>query len=200
MAYLRCNILRVSTSIFMYSLKDSLQEKIQLLKLKNGDSEAFAFFYDQYMIRVYRFVYMRVSDKAVAQDLTQDIFLKTWQHLVDKKEIQNFGAFIFRVARNAIIDYYRLSRRQELPLEYADETEDPYTDQKTSSIDKDIDLQSLLELLKKMKAEYQEVLILRYVEDLSIDDIAQIMQKDKNNIRVLLHRALTKLKTLNNNK
>ncbi|MCK9641781.1 MAG: RNA polymerase sigma factor [Prolixibacteraceae bacterium] len=184
----------------MYSLKDSLQEKIQLLKLKNGDSEAFAFFYDQYMTRVYRFVYMRVSDKAVAQDLTQDIFLKTWQHLVDKKEIQNFAAFIFRVARNAIIDYYRLSRRQELPLEYADETEDPYTDQKTSSIDKEIDLQALLELLKKMKSEYQEVLILRYVEDLSIDDIAQIMQKDKNNIRVLLHRALNKLKSLNNNK
>lgn len=184
----------------MYSLKDSLQEKIQLLKLKNGDSEAFAFFYDQYMVRVYRFVYMRVSDKAVAQDLTQDIFLKTWQHLVDKKEIQNFAAFIFRVARNSIIDYYRLSRRQELPLEYADETEDPYTDQKTSSIDKEIDLQALLELLKQMKSEYQEVLILRYVEDLSIDNIAEIMQKDKNNIRVLLHRALNKLKSLNNNK
>ncbi len=184
----------------MYSLKDSLQEKIQLLKLKNGDSEAFAFFYDQYMTRVYRFVYIRVSDKAVAQDITQDIFLKTWQHLVDKKDIQNFGAFIFRVARNAVIDFYRLSRRQELPLEYADETEDPYTDQKTDSIDKSIDLQSLLDLLQKMKPEYQEVLILRYVEDLSIDDIAQIMQKDKNNIRVLIHRALNKLKSLNNNK
>lgn len=184
----------------MYSLKDSLQEKIQLLKLKNGDSEAFAFFYDQYMVRVYRFVYVRVSDKAVAQDLTQDIFLKTWQHLVDKKEIQNFAAFIFRVARNSIIDYYRLSRRQEVPLEYADETEDPYTDQKTSSIDKEIDLQALLELLKQIKSEYQEVLILRYVEDLSIDNIAEIMQKDKNNVRVLLHRALNKLKSLNNNK
>lgn len=184
----------------MYSLKDSLQEKIQLLKLKNGDPEAFAFFYDQYMAKVYRFVYMRVSDKVVAQDLTQDIFLKTWQHSVDKKDIQNFAAFIFRVARNSIIDYYRLSRRQELPLEYADETEDPYTDQKTSSIDKEIDLKSLLALLQQMKVEYQEVLMLRYVEDLSIDDIAVIMQKDKNNIRVLLHRALNKLKSLNNEK
>lgn len=184
----------------MYSLKDSLQEKIQLLKLKNGDSDAFAFFYDQYVKRIYRFVYIRVSDKVVAQDLTQDIFLKTWQHLVDKKEIQNFAAFIFRVARNAIIDYYRLSSRQELPLEYADETADPYSDTKTSDIDKNIDLQVLLEHLKKMKAEYQEVLALRYIEDLSIDDIAQIMQKDKNNIRVLLHRSLNKLKALINSK
>jgi len=184
----------------MYSLKDSLQEKIQLLKLKNGDSEAFAFFYDQYMTRVYRFVYIRVSDKNVAQDLTQDIFLKVWQHLVDQKDIKSFPAFIFKIARNAVIDHYRQSQKQSLPLEFASESEEPYSDEKTEGIDRDIDLQVLLETLKQLKEEYQEVLLLRYVEDLSIEDIAQIMQKDKNNVRVLLHRALSKLKSLTNNK
>lgn len=184
----------------MYSLKDSLQEKVYFLKLKNGDSEAFAFFYDQYITRIYRFVYMRVSDKNVAQDLTQDIFLKLWQHLVNQKDIKSFPAFIFKIARNTIIDHYRQSQRQELPLEFADESEEPYSDDKTDSIDKDIDMQVLLDTLKKLKPEYQEVLILRYVEDLSIEDIAQIMQKDKNNIRVLIHRSLAKLKSLTSNK
>lgn len=180
----------------MTNWKSSLQEKIAFLKLKSGDSDAFSFFYDQYATRIYRFVYIKVSDKQVAEDLTQDIFLRIWQHLVDKKDIKSFQAFIFRIARNAVIDYYRRAYRQELPLEYVDESREESIDDKIDHLDKMIDSAALLEQLKHMKAEYQEVLLLRYVEDLSIEDIATILQKDKNNVRVLLHRALAKLKGL----
>lgn len=177
----------------MKGLKGNLQERIAFLKLKSGDSDAFVFFYDKYVDRIFRFVYIRVSDKTTAEDLTQDIFMKTWQHLVDKKNLQNFQAFIFRVARNRVIDHYRKSSNQELPLDYVPEITD-IANNLEDKLDSNIELENATIELKKLKPEYQEILLLRHVEDLSIDDIAQILDKDKNNVRVLLHRATKKLK------
>jgi len=184
----------------MNSLKSSLQEKIAFLKLKSGDSDAFAFFYDKYVARIYRFVLIKVSSKQIAEDLTQEIFLKVWQHLVDKKDIKSFQSFIFRVAYNSVIDHYRQNDRQELPLDYIKESEDLVSDDALTLDDK-IDSTALLEKIRELKSEYQEVLLLRYIESLSIDEIAEITQKEKNNVRVLIHRALSKLKEIiSNNK
>lgn len=183
-----------NTSIYMKSIKSNLQEKIAFLKLKSGDSDAFTFFYDKYVASVYRFVYIKVSDRQLAEDITQDIFLKTWQHIVDKKNVRSFRAFIFRIARNTVVDHYRSSNKQELPLDYVDGIEE--SEQNPSiSTDKSIDTELLLKEIKKLKSEYQEVLFLRYVEDMDISEIAEVLDKDKNNIRVTIHRALSKLKS-----
>lgn len=179
----------------MKTLRSSLQEKIAFLKLKSGDAEAFAFFYDKYVKNIYRFIYIKVANRQIAEDLTQDVFLKAWQHLVDKKKIKSFQAFVFRIARNSVVDHYRSNNNQELPLEYIGELED-ITKSITSEIDKSMEAAALLEEIRKLKPEYQEVLILRYVEELSIDDISDVMQKDNNNVRVTLHRALSKLKQI----
>jgi RNA polymerase sigma-70 factor, ECF subfamily len=183
----------------MKSLKGNLQEKIVFLKLRSGDSDAFAFFYEQYVTRIYRFVFIKVSDKRVAEEITQDIFLKVWQHVVDKKHIKSFQAFIFRIARNSVIDYYRQASRQELPLDYVEDSlaEDEQTE---SKMDKSLDSNEILGQIKKLKNEYQEIILLRYVEDLSIEEISQVLQKDKNNVRVTLHRALNKLKSISSKK
>jgi len=177
----------------MKGFKGNLQEKIIFLKLKSGDSDAFAFFYDKYVTRIYRFVLIKVSSKQVAEDLTQDIFLKTWQHLVDKRHVKSFQAFIFRVARNTVIDYYRQSNKQELPLEYVPDDID-LSENIEKDLDAALDTNKLLKKIRQLKPEYQEVLLLRYLEDLSIDDISKVIQKDKNNVRVTIHRALAKLK------
>ena len=180
----------------MKSVKSSLKEKIAFLKLKSGDSDAFVFFYDKYLDRIYRFVLIKVSDKQIAEDLTQEIFLKTWQHLVDKKEIKSFQAFIFRIAYNSVADHYRQNNNQELPLEYVEEKEDTVGQDQATSLDKKIDSKVLLEKIKQLNPEYQEVLLLRYLEELSIEEIADILQKEKNNVSVTIHRALSKLKGL----
>jgi len=182
----------------MKSIKSNLQERIAFLKLRSGDSEAFAFFYDKYVKSIYRFVYIRVGNKQIAEDITQDIFLKIWQHLVDKKNVKSFQAFIFRIARNTVVDHYR-SAKQELPLDYMPESVE-VVEENILVADKNIDANILLKEITKLKSEYQEVLLLRYVEDMSIDDIAQVMEKDKNNIRVTIHRALAKLKTITKGK
>lgn len=180
----------------MKSLKSSLQERIVFLRLKAGDSNAFVFFYDKYVKNIYRFVLIKVSNKEVAEDLTQDIFLKIWQHLVDKKNIDNFRAFIFRIARNSVIDYYRKNNRQELPLDFLTEDLEQSPVDHSQIIHKSLDLQKLWQDLKKLKPEYQEVIYLRYVEDLSITAIAQIVEMEKSAVRVLLHRATSKLKEI----
>jgi len=182
----------------MKSIKGNLQEKIAFLKLRSGDSDAFAFFYDKYVKNIYRFVYIRVGSKQVAEDLTQDIFLKIWQHLVDKKHVKSFRAFIFRIARNTVVDHYR-SSKQELPLEYMPDSVELIEGVLLSS-DKNIDAEILLKEIGKLKSEYQEVLLLKYVEDMSIEDIAHVTSKDKNNVRVTIHRALNKLKTITKGK
>ncbi|MFA6466913.1 MAG: RNA polymerase sigma factor [Patescibacteria group bacterium] len=182
----------------MQSIKSNLQERIAFLKLRSGDSDAFAFFYDKYVKSIYRFVYIKVGNKQVAEDLTQDIFLKIWQHLVDKKNVRSFQAFIFRIARNTVVDHYR-STKQELPLDYVSESVE-IIEETVIMADKNIDATILLKEITKLRSEYQEVLLLRYVEDMSIDDIAQVMDKDKNNIRVTIHRALAKLKAITKGK
>lgn len=181
----------------MKSIKGNLQEKIAFLKLKSGDAEAFGFFYDRYLRSIYRFVYIKIGNKQLAEDLTQDIFLKTWQHLVDKKSVRSFRAFIFRIARNTIADHYRSNNKQELPLDYMPDSVE-VVEEVVITADKNMDADMLLKQIKNLKPEYQEVLLLRYVEDMSIDDIAQIIDKDKNNVRVILHRALNKLKEITN--
>lgn len=176
----------------MKSIKGNLQEKIAFLKLKSGDSEAFGFFYDKYVKSIYRFVYIKTGNKQTAEDITQDVFLKIWQHLVDKKNVKSFQAFIFRIARNTVVDHYR-SNKQELPLEYMSESEEIEEDVLITA-NKNMDAVILLKHIKKLKPEYQEILILRYVEDMAVDDIAQVVDKDKNNVRVTIHRAINKLK------
>ena len=180
----------------MKSLKSNLKEKIVFLKLKSGDPEAFGFFYDKYVTQIYRFILIKVSDKQIAEDLTQDVFLKTWQHLVDQKKVSHFRAFIYQIARNIVIDYYRQVDRQSLPLEYADDI--AAVDTVSAKLEVNLDAESLLKYLHKIKEEYQEILIFRYIEDMSIDEIARILQKDKNNVRVTLHRAINKFKEIIN--
>ena len=181
----------------MRSIKSNLQERIAFLRLKSGEADAFGFFYDKYVKSIYRFIYIKVGNKQVAEDITQDVFLKIWQHLVDKKNIKSFRAFIFRIARNTVIDHYR-SSKQELPLDYASESME--IEEMVLSTDQNMDAAILLKEINKLKPEYQEVLLLRYVEDMSVEDIAQVMDKDKNNIRVTIHRALSKLKVVTKGK
>ena len=182
----------------MKSLKGNLQEKIVFLKIRSGDSDAFAFFYEQYVTRIYRFVLIKVSDKRVAEEITQDIFLKVWQHIVDKKHVKSFQAFIFRIARNSVIDYYRQSNRQPLPIDEMPEENLPT--EKIEDLDISLDVENIKKHLERLKPAYQEILILRYIEDLTFEEIAEILQKDKNNVRVTLHRALNKLKSISSNK
>ncbi|MFA5318538.1 MAG: RNA polymerase sigma factor [Patescibacteria group bacterium] len=176
----------------------SFQEKILIGKLKLKDKEAFSKIYDLYLDKIYRFVYFKVSSVPEAEDLTSQIFLKIWQlSLEDKiKTEKSFQAFLYKVARNTVIDYYRDSRnrKQTIPLEEAANTPDEKTAAQDRDMDRKIEKEELAEKIKKLKSEYQEIIILHYLNELSIKEIADILKKRKGNVRVMLHRALKALK------
>lgn len=176
-----------------------LKIKYLLYQAKNQkDPEAFGKLYDMYIDQIFRFVRFKVATDENAQDITSDVFLKTWHYLQkSEKKIENFNALIYRVARNCIVDYYRKKSKDSV-VSSCEQFEEIVKD-RTNIIDEldiKIDLEQIESKLKLLKEEYREVIILRYIEDLNISEIAEILNKTKSNVRVLIHRALKTLKDI----
>jgi len=169
---------------------------LQLIR-KKKDPEAFAKIYDVYVTKMFRFIAYKVGNREVAEDLTSDLFLKLWEYLTDGKdhEIQSLNGLIYRMARNIVIDHYR---RQSSVAECSIE-DILHLGVDTGEVEKvhlQIESAKLLELIRTLKSEYQEVLLLRYIEELSIREIAVVMEKKRGAVRVMLHRATKTVREL----
>lgn len=175
-----------------------LSEQLLLYKIKaHRDPEAFAKLYDLYIEKIYRFTFFKVSNKEEAEDITSDIFLKAWNYLTSKKseKVQSFGGLIYTIARNTIVDFYRKKgKRKECSIDQMPEI--VVEDTMLSSVALQHDMDNVLRCIKKMKQHYQEVLLLRYLDELSIAEIAELLSKRKTNIRVMLHRAIKVLQAI----
>jgi len=177
-----------------------IPEKLLLYKVStNKDPESFGLLYDLYVEKIYRFIYFKVGNKQEAEDITSEVFLKVWDHINQDKELKSFSGLLYRIARNAVIDLYRSRAREPYILNI----EDAYgvADKKNNwfeQIDLKADVRLIAETLEKLKQEYKEVVTLRYIEELEIAEIAEIMDKKKVAVRVTLHRAIKKLKELLN--
>lgn len=178
-----------------------LTETILLAKVRHQDNaEAFAELYDEYVKRVYRFVYFKVKSAEDAEDITAEVFLKAWNYIRDKeRDIKSFSGLLYRIARTSIVDWYRkAARRPETVSVDVEEGTIDVGDRGlfAQEIAQKIEHKEVLAGLEKLKHDYQEVVILRYVEDLTIKEIAEITGKTALVIRVTLHRALKKLEQL----
>lgn len=182
------------------NIKSSLQEKRLLYQVRTKrDPDAFAELYDKYVEPIYRFVYLKVSNKEEAEDLTSDIFLRAWDYLIREEEraVENFRALIYAIARNRIVDLYRERARRQEWLVAVGESEPELATPTVKLEDQNTDLiDPLLKTIQQLKQEYQDVIHLKYIEDLSTRQIAQILGKSSTSVRVTLHRALKKLKEL----
>jgi RNA polymerase sigma-70 factor, ECF subfamily len=181
----------------MKDIKTILQEKRYLyLIITKKDPDAFGALYDLYIERIYRFILLKIDNREEAQDLTSDVFLKVWHYLIDgkKKDVGSFSGLVYTTARRVVIDTYRTRAKQKTcPIEYADTI--LYTDGVLNAENKQ-DAAQVLRSIKQLKQSYQEVLLLRYVDGLSMKEMAQILEKNHTNVRVLLHRATKKLQAL----
>ena len=170
-----------------------LQEKLLLLRLKKKDPEAFAQVYDLYVTPIYRFIYFKVSTHHDAEDLTSEVFLKTWHYITDKeKPIENLKALLYKTARNLVIDLYRRRAKSEFVRddEAMANIEDKNQQSLLEQIETKAEMRNIEVVLRRMKDEYREVIILRFIEELSISEIAKVLDKSKGAVRVLVHRAL----------
>lgn len=164
-------------------------------KAKDGEVEAFGLLYDHYLPKIYRFVLLKVSYREEAEDLAHQTFLKAWEN-ISQYDLRgySFGSWLYQIARNATIDYYRKSRPQ-VSIEAAAEL--PFEgDFLQQSIDSKIEWTKLTEGIKKLKDTEQDVLIMRFVQDLSLKDVAEILGKSEGAVKLIQHRAIRNLKKI----
>jgi len=175
------------------------QEKEILKKIKNGDNEAFGELYDFYAPRVYRFVRLKVDSQETAQDVTSEAFLKIWQYLQEQRKIrERFQALLYKIARNLVIDFYRSKSIREIlmedNLEEFSEAEDEETSDKL--VIRQEEMVEVKKALIQVHPNYQDVIVWYYLDELTIPEIAEILEKNEGTVRVLIHRAVKSLRNV----
>lgn len=178
-----------------------IKDKILYLRLKQKDKEAFIKAYDAYVDDIYRFIYFKVGSREDAEDITSQVFLKSWDYIQNNNflEHKTIKPFFYRVARNIIIDYYRDKSGKENISINNEENQIDIIDEKidlSKEVDLKNDIKNLQEAMQELKNEYREVLLLRYINELSVKEIAKILEKNKGNVRVLIYRAIKALKSI----
>ena len=154
----------------------------------------FSQLYDENIDKIYRFVYLKVNSKETAEDLTSETFLRGWDRFKDDgHNIENPRAFLYRIARNLVTDYYReKGKAQTVSVDYV-EVDDPKQDIEEKAIFNS-DLDRVKVSLAAINDDYQDIIICHYLNDLSVPEIAKLMDKSEEAVRVSLHRALKALK------
>lgn len=173
-------------------LSRRIEEEILLLKIRHGDQEAFAVIYDTYVDQLFRFVSYRVPNEESAQDIVSELFLKMWQQFTGEQapQVQHLQAYLYRSVRNLVSDHYR-SSQETLPLDEAIDVPEHAAQDKPLV---NVSLGEIERGLRKLKPEWQEVIVLAYVEGFKPKEIAEIIDKSPAATRVILHRALQELK------
>lgn len=176
--------------------KDLGQENRWVALAMDGDADAFARLYDSYVDAIYRFIFFRVGDEPLAEDLTSQVFLKAWEKLANY-EMRGlpFGAWLFRIARNLIADHYR-ARREVASLDSDDAVTVAAPDDVHGEVSQKVDMDSLLSKLEHLTEDQRQVLILKFVEGFATEEIAQVMGKNAGAIRALQMRGLQSLAEL----
>ncbi len=152
---------------------------------------------------LFRFAYLRVSDRERALDLVQETFLRTWRHLAQGRPVREYRPFLYMTLRHLVIDEYR--RHKTLSLEAMIEEDDgealdsrlPKDDTNTleAAIDR-LDGRRAVDCLARLPQRYRETLIMRYIDGLSPQEIAACLGERENAVSVRIHRGLKKLSAL----
>ncbi len=170
-------------------------ERALVRRAVRRDSEAFAELYDLYIDRIFKYVYYKVGLVPVAEDLTSQVFLKAWERIGDYQLTERpFAAWLYRIAHNHVVDHYR-TRHAETPLD-----ELSLADERMPNFDDWAELHLTREKLQKAIAQLtddqQQVIILRFLEGYSAEQVGEMLGKDSGAVRALQFRALNALQRL----
>lgn len=153
--------------------------------------ELFNSLYDTHADAIFRFCFFKTGDREIAKDLTQDVFVKVFKQITKGEEIINEKAFLYAVAKNVIIDFWRKKKsvsEGDLPEGFMNAVPS------SSNTEVFAEYQIFLSLLDKLSPSDREVIILRYVEDMSSKDMAELLGERENTILVRVSRATEKLR------
>ncbi|RMD61753.1 sigma-70 family RNA polymerase sigma factor [Candidatus Parcubacteria bacterium] len=170
------------------------EEAHYILQAAKGNPEAFGALYDRYHQQIYRFVYLKVSTKEDAEDITHQVFLNAWKQMRHYTHTGHpFSSFLYRIARNLVIDHYR-AKKAHVALEAAAEL--PSADAPEEQAERQLLEAEVMRAIRLLKPDYQDVLIMRFIEELSLKEVAAILGKSEGAVKLLQHRAMRRLRQL----
>lgn len=170
-----------------------VEEQRLITRAQRGDTEAFAGLYRAHVQAIFRYVYHRVNDRALAEDITGDVFIKAIEGLPKFQDTGTpFLAWLYRIAHARVVDYYRQQDRRPSESDVDDEP---------VAVEVDMDEQLLRhqaadilrEAIAALTDDQQQVIILRFIEGHRIETVATLLNKNANAIKALQHRALRAL-------
>ena len=154
--------------------------------------------YEELSDAIFRHCYFRIGDREKAKDLMQETFTKTWEYIVGGQPVNNLKAFLYRVASNLVVDEYRKKRELSLDSLQVDGFEPSFDDR--NKTEAGIDAKIAVRVINQLDEKYREVVLMKYVDELSPKEIAGITGDSENNISVRIHRGLKQFKQILNKK
>ena len=162
-------------------------------RAKRGETECFGQLYERYVDQIFRYVRTRVADAQDAEDLTENIFVRSYESLATYEDRGwAYSAFLYQVARNLLVDHYRQTGSEQ-PLEASEplEAAEPGLEQRLTDQEEIVRIKRTMALLPD---DYQEIIRLRVLLGLPTSTAAEWMDRSEGAARVLLHRALKALR------
>lgn len=156
--------------------------------------KAFIKAYETHFDAIFRFCFFKTSNRELAKDLTQEVFVRAWTFAANGGTIREFRAFFYRLAQNLVIDWYRKRKSDSLD-KLLEEGFDPPAATTENQDDKD-DMALVRKLMHRLRSEDEELIVWRYVDDKTPGEIAEMLGENENTISVRLHRAVKRLRKL----
>ncbi len=170
------------------------EERQLIARARRGDAEAYGALYDRYVDALYRFIALKVRGREAAEDLTHEVFLVGWQKLPSYREYGlKFSSWLYRIARNKVIDYYRRERSTEA-LENVPETRLVAAGGPADEVERGMMMAEVRSSLTRLNDDQRDVVIMRFIEGLTHEEIAEILGKTQGAVRLIQHRALDNLR------
>jgi RNA polymerase sigma-70 factor, ECF subfamily len=159
------------------------------------DERKFLKAYDKYADAIFRHCYFRMyNDRELAEDIMQHTFMKTWEYISKGNDIENIRAFLYRVAHNLIVD--RARKKSALSLDaLMDEGFNPPNDEHEHVL-QIAEVGLLKTTLAKLDPSERDIIVMRYIDDLSVKEIAKTTGETENAISVRLSRCTRKIRDL----
>jgi len=172
-----------------------LSDEAALALAKQGDQEAYGLLYLRYVSRIYNYVYYRTGNQYDAEDLTARVFFRAMKHIPNYTDRGlPLSAWLYRIAHNLVANWHRdNSRRKEVSLDEILLVR-PDGDHPESVLMEVEDQEKLLDVIRALHPDRQQLLILKFVEHLSNAEVGQIMGRTEGAIKSLYHRTLLELR------
>jgi len=166
-----------------------------MAKAHNDLDREFLAMYDELADPLFRHCFYKISDREKALDLVQETFARMWEYLSSGKKVEHLKSFIYRIANNMIIDEYRKKKSQSLDV-LAEDGFDPEEESAVSAIVTSSEAKIAVSGIQRLPEPYRQIMELRYIDGLSITEIAGVIRESENTVSVRITRATQKLRDI----